>query len=206
MRYVIGIDEAGRGPLAGPVAVGAVMVPLDFDWTQLEGVKDSKQLRPQIRERIFTEIQAFERRGKLKYAVRFSSSESIDRWGIVRAVRRALICALEAVEPDPAITTVLLDGSLYAPTHFIDQRTIIRGDETEPIISLASIVAKVTRDRRMEKLGESYPAWGFEGHKGYGTIEHRRVIARLGLSSEHRLSFCSGLRIGPKRVLERIAP
>ena len=101
---------------------------------------------------------------------------------------------------------MLLDGSLCAPTHFIDQRTIIRGDETEPIISLASIVAKVTRDRRMEKLGASYPAWGFEEHKGYGTIEHRRTIARLGLSSEHRLSFCSGLRIGPKRVLERIAP
>ncbi|MEY4747542.1 MAG: ribonuclease ribonuclease [Candidatus Parcubacteria bacterium] len=200
MRCVIGIDEAGRGPLAGPVAVGAVMVPIDFDWRALPGVKDSKQLRSQVRERIFSDMQALERRGKLRYAVRFSSSAMIDRVGITRAVKRALLCALEALEADPAGVCVLLDGSLYAPSHYVEQRTIIRGDETEPVISLASIAAKVVRDRRMERFAESLPAWGFEEHKGYGTHEHIRAIARMGLSEIHRASFCAGLRIGSKSV------
>jgi ribonuclease HII len=201
MRYVIGIDEAGRGPLAGPVAVGAVMVPEDFDWSLIEGVKDSKQLRPQIREELFEKLQSLERRGKLRYAVRFSSSQSIDRIGIVRSIRRALVCALEALEPDPAVCTVLLDGSLYAPRQFVDQRTIIRGDQSEPVIGLASIAAKVLRDRRMEKLALEYPSWGFDIHKGYGTLEHRRAISAHGLSDLHRASFCTSLRIGPKSAV-----
>ena len=195
MRYLIGIDEAGRGPLAGPVAVGAVMVPEGFDWRLLPGVRDSKQLRPQVRDRVFAEMETLARRGKLSFAVRFSSSEMIDSFGIARAVRRALVCALDELKADPAECSVLLDGSLYAPREFVEQRTIIRGDETEPVISLASIAAKVLRDRRMEKLAVEYPQWGFDVHKGYGTLEHRRVIARIGLSDIHRASFCTRLRI-----------
>ncbi len=200
MRYLIGVDEAGRGPLAGPVAVGAVMIPLDFDWSLIEGVKDSKQLRAQVRERIFAETEVLARRGKLKYAVRFSSSAMIDELGIARAVKRALTVAIGALEADPLECTVLLDGSLYAPSEFADQRTIIRGDETEPVISLASIAAKVSRDRRMEKLALEYPQWGFDVHKGYGTLDHRRAISRVGLSDIHRASFCTRLRI-PERVV-----
>jgi ribonuclease HII len=195
---VIGIDEAGRGPLAGPVAVGAVIVPSDFDWAQLAGVRDSKQLRPQVREQIYEKLLSLERRGALKYAVRFSSCTYIDQFGIVSAIRRALHAAIYALEADISETVVLLDGGLRAPREFYNQRTIIRGDESEPVISLASIAAKVLRDKRMEELAELYPAYGFEAHKGYGTTEHRRAIAKLGLSDLHRVSFCSRLRIGPK--------
>ncbi|QQG37816.1 MAG: ribonuclease HII [Candidatus Kaiserbacteria bacterium] len=198
MRYVIGIDEAGRGPLAGPVAVGAVLLPEDFDWLLLEGVRDSKQLRPQVRDSIFEQMQVLESRGKIRYAVRFSSCDYIDEFGIVSAIRRALYSAIYALEPQVAQSTVLLDGGLRAPREFFDQHTIIRGDETEPVISLASIAAKVLRDRRMEELSEHYPDYGFDVHKGYATLAHRRAIARHGLSDLHRVSFCSRLRIGPK--------
>ena len=200
MRYLIGIDEAGRGPLAGPVAVGVVMVPFSFDWSLLQGVRDSKQLRPQVRERIFWEMRTLERAGHLCHAVRFSSSVYIDRFGIVAAVSRALEGALDALRPDPQDCMVLLDGGLRAPIQFKNQRTIIRGDQSEAVISLASIAAKVTRDKHMEELALRNPAWGFDVHKGYGTLDHRRIIAREGLSRYHRATFCTRLRVGPKSV------
>lgn len=196
MRYLIGVDEAGRGPLAGPVAVGAVLIPPDFDWAEIPGVRDSKQLGAEARERIYAVMETLERRGRLRYAVRFSSAEAIDRFGITRAVRRALICALEALGGDPGACSVLLDGSLAAPPEYVRQHTIIRGDETEPVISLASIAAKVARDRRMERLAQRYPAWGFEAHKGYGTLEHRLRIRAHGFSPQHRRTFCTRIAAG----------
>ncbi len=212
--FVIGIDEAGRGPLAGPVAVGAVLIPRKFDWKVVEGVKDSKQLRAQVREQIFEKMCELERVGKLHYAVAFSSHAMIDRRGIVPSIRSALRTTLMHLARDfmanarwnlrgeslEESAEVLLDGGLVAPIAFGTQRTIIRGDETEPVISLASIAAKVLRDRRMEALAEQYPAYRFEEHKGYGTIEHRRIIAREGLCEIHRASFCTGLRVAEKSV------
>lgn len=195
-RCVIGIDEAGRGPLAGPVAVGAALVPANFDWTQLKGVRDSKQLSATARERIFADMKKLERAGVIRFAVRFSSASSIDRDGIVPAIRRALGSALRALDPDLS-DLVLLDGGLKAPAEFKKQRTIIRGDQSEPVISLASIAAKVLRDRRMVKSAARYPSWGFEMHKGYGTVAHRRAIARVGLSGFHRASFCTRLHARP---------
>ncbi len=206
--FVIGIDEAGRGPLAGPVAVGAVLVPRAFDWTLLEGVKDSKQLRPQVREEIFQKMTELERVGKLQYAVAFSSHSMIDRKGIVPAIRSALRTTLLHLARDfmdnskwnlrgqslEESAEVLLDGGLIAPISFPMQRTIIRGDQTERAISLASIAAKVLRDRRMEALAEQYPSYGFDEHKGYGTLDHRRAIAREGLCEIHRMTFCTRMR------------
>ena len=204
---MIGIDEAGRGPLAGPVAVGAVLIPSHFDWKTLEGVKDSKQLRPQVRERIFHEMQELKRMGKLHFAVAFSSHAIIDRKGIIPAIRSALKRTLVELAREflenrhwnfrgdslEEVAEVLLDGGLSAPISFRSQQTIIRGDQSEPAISLASIAAKVLRDRHMSMLAERYPQYGFEEHKGYGTPDHARMIRKNGLCAIHRITFCSNL-------------
>jgi ribonuclease HII len=196
MKYLIGIDEAGRGPLAGPVAVGAVMIPMDFDWKVIEGVRDSKKLSEKKREEIFEHTQELQRSSVLRYAVATSSASYIDTYGIVPAVRRALAEAISRFEAEPGDCRVLLDGSLHAPAEFIHQETIIRGDDTEPVISLASIMAKVTRDRLMRSLAPKYPAYGFDVHKGYGTLAHRIAIKSSGLSNIHRATFCSNILSG----------
>lgn len=200
MKYLIGIDEAGRGPLAGPVAVGAVMVPADFDWKLLEGVRDSKKLSEKVREELFERAHALIATHSIRISVATSSAAYIDSYGIVPAIKRALGEALSKLEVAPEECRVLLDGSLSAPAAFTDQHTIIRGDESEPVISLASIAAKVLRDRRMENLALRYPAYGFDAHKGYGTLAHRRAISEVGLSDIHRASFCSRIPILAQRA------
>ena len=191
--YLIGIDEAGRGPLAGPVAVGAVMLPLDFDWGLIEGVRDSKKLSEKKREELFERTRELERSSLLHVAVSTSSALYIDTYGIVPAIKRALKEALSRFEVEPSDCRVLLDGSLAAPGEFIHQETIVGGDDTEPVISLASIMAKVTRDRLMRRLAAKYPAYDFDVHKGYGTLKHRETILKRGLCNIHRQSFCRKL-------------
>ena len=187
--WLIGVDEAGRGPLAGPVAVGVVAVAPGFDvMAEFSGVKDSKLLNPQKRERIYSALERRAAQGDVRYCIRLSSSAYIDRFGITRAVRKAVwggVRYLGSAED----SVVLLDGLLRAPKEYM-QRTIIGGDNRVPIISLASVIAKVTRDRLMEELSEVYPQYGFEAHKGYGTPEHRLAISRYGLCDIHRKSFC----------------
>ncbi len=200
MRYLIGIDEAGRGPLAGSVAVGAVMIPIGFDWRLLEGVRDSKKLSEKVREDIFERTRELEKASALQFAVSTSSAAYIDTYGIVPAIKRALTEALSRFEIEPKDCRVLLDGSLSAPAEYIHQETIIRGDDTEPVISLASIMAKVTRDRMMKRLSPKYPEYDFHAHKGYGTASHLSAIRRCGLSDIHRTTFCSGLLLRGKRV------
>ena len=217
MKYLIGIDEAGRGPLAGPVAVGAVMLPADFDWSPLEGVKDSKKLSEKKREELFERTRELERSSLLHVAVSTSSALYIDTYGIVPAIQSALNrCLLKLsashskgspriirglpLESFAKVCEVLLDGGLHAPGEFIHQETIVGGDDTEPVISLASIMAKVTRDRLMRRLATRYPAYGFETHKGYGTPAHQEAIRACGLSEIHRTSFCSRLQIGSSSV------
>ena len=191
MRYLIGIDEAGRGPLAGPVAVGAVMIPTDFDWSILEGVRDSKKLSEKKREEFYARASELEQSHILRFTVSTSSSHYIDTYGIVPAIKRALAEALSRFAIEPHDCRVLLDGSLKAPAEYINQETIIGGDDTEPVISLASIVAKVTRDRLMKRLSPKYPSYNFHVHKGYGTLLHRKAIQAVGLSDIHRATFCS---------------
>ncbi len=200
MKYLIGIDEAGRGPLAGPVSVGAVLVPVDFDWALVEGVRDSKKLSEKKREEIFERTRELVQSSPLRFAVSTSSAAYIDTYGIVPAIKRALAEALSKFEIGPTNCRVLLDGSLKAPEEYLHQETIIRGDDTEPAISLASIMAKVTRDRLMKRLSPKYPAYDFHVHKGYGTAAHLSVIARYGLSEVHRSTFCSRLHVGSKSV------
>jgi len=192
-RYLIGVDEAGRGPLAGPVAVGAVLFTPGFDWRQMRGVRDSKQLTERAREAWYARAEALADEQQLYFSVAFSSARKIDRSGIVPSISAALervlrtLIATATIAPDEC--EVLLDGSLYAPNDFIHQRTIIRGDETEPIISLASIAAKVERDRLMLRMAKKFPAYGFNEHKGYGTKKHISMIRQFGLCDIHRRSF-----------------
>lgn len=192
-EFLIGVDEAGRGPLAGPVAVGAVLVPLGFDvLKEFPGVRDSKQLSGQKREIIFESVLRRASRGDMRFMVCFSDHHMIDRKGISHAVATALERGVRELSAAPH-AFVLLDGLLKAPQEYA-QRTIIHGDSLVPLIGLASILAKVTRDRTMEQLSALYPEYGFEQHKGYGTHEHIRAIRHHGLSAVHRKSYCKNLK------------
>ena len=142
------------------------------------------------REIWYEKLRNLEGEAGVRHSVQFSSALYIDTYGIVPAVRRAIARALRALEVDPEDSEILLDGSLKAPDRFIFQKTIIRGDESEPIISIASIAAKVKRDRLMKRLALKYPEYGFEVHKGYGTQKHRDLIRILGVCDIHRKSFC----------------
>jgi ribonuclease HII len=189
-RVIVGIDEAGRGPLAGPVAVGMVMVPARFDMKLLKGVRDSKQMSELGREIWFERLRVLEREHGVRYIVQFSSARFIDTYGISAAVRAAIARGLRLLEASPTHSEVLLDGALRAPKHFVNQTTIIRGDQTEPLISLASVAAKVKRDRLMRRLALKHPQYGFDIHKGYGTKDHRKALETYGLCDIHRRSFC----------------
>jgi ribonuclease HII len=188
IQYIIGIDEVGRGPLAGPVAVGAVMVPADYLTGVWATVKDSKQLSEKGREAWLAKTNEAVRAGDVRYAVCFGSHERIDTRGIVPTIRSLVSRSLKKLDADPAECLVLLDGGLRAPARY-RQQTIIRGDAKEPVIALASIAAKVARDRVMVRLSKKYPAYGFERHKGYGTQGHYEVLATFGPCEIHRRSF-----------------
>lgn len=192
-QFIIGIDEAGRGPLAGPVAVGVVAVPIFFDIALLKEVRDSKQLTAWKRDVWFYILEKAKKDGILRYAVGLSSAKVIDTKGIVPAIREAMEKALNEIAVPPEHADVRLDGSLYAPPVYQKQTTIIKGDEKEPIISLASIAAKVTRDRYMQRVALKHPEFTFAIHKGYGTKAHREEIIKTGLSPLHRRSFCRNI-------------
>ena len=186
---MLGVDEAGRGPLAGPVAVGVVAVPEGFDvGKEFPGVADSKKLSEKKREKIFEILEARAKTGDIKYKVELESAEVIDEEGIAVAVRRAVSRGVNSLALDSALVHVQLDGSLKAPPEY-SQETIINGDELVPLISLASIAAKVSRDRLMTELASRYPFYGFEKHKGYGTKLHYDMLEKHGLCVIHRRSF-----------------
>lgn len=192
--WTIGIDEAGRGPLAGPVSVGVFAVSSEFDIANLEGIRDSKQISEKKRNEWYVKLQTIEHS---RCAVAFSSPYIIDTRGIVFAIQDALKRALNKLDIDPTACTILLDGSLHAPKEYTSQKTIIRGDVTEPVISAAAILAKVKRDLYMKKVANEHPDYFFEKHKGYGTAVHCEAIRTHGLSSLHRASFCKNIiRVG----------
>lgn len=206
-RYEIGVDEAGRGPLAGPVAVGLVLVPTYFDWSLLPGVGDSKKVSEKNRERIYSEALKLAKAGKLWCTVEMASAKAIDKQGIAVVIRGCIDKGLKTLlaEAKDTIHTpidwgmvqVKLDGSLKAPLYCIHQETIIKGDAKEKVIGLASILAKVTRDAYMCRLADkpAYASYQLAKHKGYGTALHRRTIAQNGLSPEHRASYCKNIKL-----------
>ena len=196
-EYVVGVDEAGRGPLAGPVSVGVAVVPAGFAWDQIPGVNDSKKLTEKKREEIFEIAKKLQKEGKLSYSVSLVSAKKIDIKGIVPCITLGMYTSLRKVIVDGRYESydVKLDGGLKAPEYFIHQETITKGDAKEKIIGLASIMAKVTRDRYMVKIAskEEFLAYTFAQHKGYGTKKHREAILKKGLSKEHRQSFCRNI-------------
>lgn len=194
MKWIVGVDEAGRGPLAGPVTVGLVCVPADFDWVLIPGIRDSKKLSESKREELFELSKELQAAGKLQCVVKSVSAASIDSKGISPAIRRSIEAGLAELGVDPAECFVKLDGSLKAPTAF-QQETIIKGDDKEWVIGLASIMAKVTRDRYMVEQDITYPQYKLAQHKGYGTRAHRAAIAEHGFSPIHRRSYCKNIEM-----------
>lgn len=189
-RFVVGVDEAGRGPLAGPVAIGIVRAPIEFRVRKIfRGLADCKELAAQDREYFYALLREQVRAGVLQFCVRYSHASTIDRVGLTRAVERATFRGVRALAPDPRGVRVLLDGLLRAPAEY-EQETIIGGDDKEPLIMLASIVAKVRRDRLMRRLARRFPNYDFDVHKGYATPAHSRAIRKFGLCDIHRRLFC----------------
>jgi len=185
---VAGVDEAGRGPLAGPVVAAAVILPADFD---VPGVDDSKKLTPRKRERLFDDI----RRHARATGVGVASPERIDRDNILQASLWAMAEAVAALSLPPAY--LLVDGIFTTPAP-MPQEAVKKGDSRSISIAAASIIAKVTRDRMMADYDRKYPQYGFAGHKGYPTKRHREAIRRHGVSPIHRKTF--------RGVKEHLAP
>ena len=193
IRFVAGVDEAGRGPLAGPVAVGVAVVPHDFDWSLIPGVNDSKKVSEKKRKEIFLIAKKLKKQGLINYHVSLISNSTIDRTSITRAVALGITRSFQKLNLNPKETDVRLDGLLKAPAEFLIQETIIKGDQKEKVIGLASIMAKVTRDALMVRVAGDHPKYSFEIHKGYGTLKHRTAIRKFGLSKIHRKSFCKNI-------------
>lgn len=222
-KWLIGIDEAGRGPLAGPVSVGLVLVPANFNWNLIPGVNDSKQLSERKREEIFERAKVLQKEGKLQYIVEMVAANKIDSDGISVCIKKAIATGLKKLTSTrsclvlqynytskhvsqttstrqdlvfvPREVMVKLDGSLRAPVEYVHQETIIKGDSKEKAIGLASIMAKVTRDRYMSKVARNplFKVYDFARHKGYGTKTHREAIAQNGLSTLHRVTYCRNI-------------
>lgn len=199
--YLVGIDEVGRGPIAGPVAVGAFIFLTPESRKLFHGVKESKQLTHEKREAWFSEILAAQEKGEVDFCVTFQSEKIIDTKGLSFAIRKCLETSLAKIAPHAGDTLVLLDGGLKAPPVYLHQRTIIKGDVKEKAIALASICAKVLRDRKMIQWGKKHPGYGFEVHKGYGTKAHYKAIRDRGLTVLHRKSFLKGLVLAKKATL-----
>lgn len=179
---VAGVDEAGRGPLAGPVVAAAVILPRNLE---VEGLRDSKALSEKRREELFKIIQ----KKAVAVGVGQESEKEIDRSNILRATLRAMRKAVLALQKGPEY--IFIDGRNIVPKIDISQRAIINGDKTVLSIAAASIVAKVSRDRIMRQYHLEYPRYGFNHHKGYGTKLHFEMIKKYGPCPIHRLSFGS---------------
>ena len=181
VKYIAGVDEVGRGPLAGPVVCVAVIMPLEEN-VLVVGVDDSKKLSAKKRERLAEEIKA----RALCYTVVEIDEKIIDGINILEATRLGMKKAIESLEIPPEI--VLTDGNMTIDTHF-PQRSVVHGDALSYSIGAASIIAKVYRDRLMDEFAKAYPQYGFEKNKGYGTAAHIQGIKEYGLCPIHRRTF-----------------
>ncbi|MFH1032445.1 MAG: ribonuclease HII [Chloroflexota bacterium] len=181
-RYIAGIDEVGRGALAGPVAAAAVILPADIDAPWLPLVRDSKELTPQKRQILSRHIKKV----AITVGIGFVDSAVVDGQGIVKATRLAMKLAIRQLSPAPEI---LLIDYFRLPGVKLPQKGVINGDSLCFSIACASIVAKVARDSLMKKLDRTYPGYRFARNKGYGTEEHIACLRRFGACPIHRLSF-----------------
>ena len=184
VNYICGIDEAGRGPLAGPVVVASVIMPKD---SMIEGVNDSKKVSEKKREKLYDQII----NEAISYSVGIIDQKEIDRINILNATKTGLNTAVKGLEVKPDI--ILVDALTGIDTCGIPYESIIKGDAKSYSIAAASIIAKVTRDRIMREWDEVYPQYGFAKHKGYGTAAHIAAIKENGLCPLHRLSFVKNI-------------
>ena len=184
IQYICGIDEAGRGPLAGPVVVAAVIMPKD---SFIEGVNDSKKVSEKKREQLYDEIIE----NCIAYGVGIIDQIKIDEINILEATRLGVKEAVQELKQKPDI--ILVDALTKIDTGGVPYKSIIKGDAKEYSIACASIIAKVTRDRIMRKWDEVFPAYGFAKHKGYGTAEHRKILKEIGPCMLHRKTFIKNL-------------
>lgn len=180
IKLIAGIDEAGRGPLAGPVVVGVAIMPKD---SMIEGVNDSKKVSEKKREKLYDEIT----NQAIAWSVGIADQNEIDEINILNATKLALTRAIEQLEIKPDL--ILVDALTNIDTKGIPYKSIIKGDAKEYSIAAASILAKVTRDRMMREYDEIYPQYGFSGHKGYGTAKHIAAIKEYGPCILHRKTF-----------------
>ncbi len=191
IKYIVGVDEVGRGPLAGPITFCALQIPIDFTYTGFgRKIKDSKLLSPKKRKEILAKIEKLKKEGIIRYALHSCSPKEIDTIGLGKVVKICIAKALKKLKLNPSECLILLDGGIKAPKEFINQKTIIGGDAKVRAISFASIVAKVWRDEKMISLSKKYLKYFFHVHKGYATEKHCKAIKEFGLSPIHRKSFC----------------
>jgi len=188
IQTICGIDEAGRGPLAGPVVVAAVIMPKD---SMIEGVNDSKKVSEKKREALYEQIT----NEALCYAVGIIDQKEIDEINILNATKKGLTLAIKELKIKPE--RILVDALTNIDTGNIPYTSIIKGDAKSYSIAAASIIAKVTRDRIMREWDEIYPQYGFEKHKGYGTKVHIEAIKEYGICPLHRLSFVKNIITHP---------
>ena len=182
-KNICGIDEAGRGPLAGPVVAAAVILPLGI---VIEGLDDSKKLTEKKREKIFDIIK----QEAIDFSVGIATEKEIDKINILKATFLAMNRAVEGLKNPPDYA--LVDGNLN-PNIGLPVTCVVKGDGKSPSIAAASIIAKVTRDRIMLELDEKYPQYNFKKHKGYGTKLHYEKIKEHGISNAHRRTFLKNL-------------
>lgn len=180
-EYICGVDEAGRGPLCGPVVAAAVILPKHGC---IEGVNDSKKISEKKREKLYDDIM----KGAIAVGIGISDVDVIEKVNILNATKIAMKKAIESLSIRPDY--VLIDGNQKIDIDIL-QETVVSGDAKSESIASASIIAKVTRDRMLRKFDEMYPEYGFAKHKGYGTKAHIEAIKKYGLTPIHRKSFCT---------------
>ena len=191
-RFWVGIDEVGRGPVAGPVYVCAFLAEANEIQSIVSGIKlplrDSKKLTEKMRQKWFDYLQKLAKEKKIRYIMTKASNKEIDDKGIAVCIRAAVDNCLEKLNLNITETKVFLDGGLKCNEKY-NQETIIKGDENIPVIALASIVAKVSRDKEMDELAKTHDKYGWQKNKGYGTKAHMDAIDKFGTCELHRVSF-----------------
>lgn len=197
---IIGIDEVGRGPLAGPVTLCAVSCEEITYRSLLKNKnlpplgKDSKKLKEKDRKVYDKFLRELSEDGKIKFKIVHISNKIIDKSGISFSIKKAMADCINSLQVENG-SKFLLDGGLKVSSEFKNQKTIIKGDEKERIIAWASILAKVSRDSLMIKTSKKYSEYGFDVHKGYGTKKHRDTIKKYGITDFHRSTFCKKINI-----------
>jgi ribonuclease HII len=192
--WVIGIDEVGRGSVAGPVAVCACAIKLDkYKNIKLLELTDSKKMTPINREEWYKKAITLKQNKNIDYSVAYKTNRYIDKNGISLAIKKCIATVLKNLKLDAKDCIVLLDGGLRAPENYLNQKTIIKGDLKEKIISFASVIAKVSRDKKMSLLSKTFPEYLWKNNKGYGTKDHYIAIEKYGITNLHRKTFLKNI-------------